>query len=183
MPRLPKNDPRSGAALFIALAFLGIFSMLGATYIRYMSLEQEINTRHLYSIRARHYAIAGLESVMGNLQEGFKNSVKPDSSYTFSYKVYGGSPGSNDASPVPIETHVAEATVTVSPVDAESWAARFQSAPSWPGAGKAYHVISSSEIKRAGTGEMRLLAKYSVESILTVEQNGCHVISFGTFEK
>lgn len=180
--RAKGKDFRVGAALFIALAFLSLFSMLGATYLRYMSLELESNTRSVYAVRARHYAIAGLESVMGQIHDNYLKGEAPAPSQVFSYRVYGGEPGTTHETPIPIETHVAEAMVTVSSMDAESWSARFQSAPAWPGAGKAYRVVSSSEIKRASTGEMRLLGKYSVESILAVEENGCRIISLGTFK-
>jgi hypothetical protein len=180
--RANEKKLRVGAALFIALAFLSLFSMLGATYLRYMSLELEGNTRSVYSVRARHYAIAGLESALGQIHNNYRQGEAPALSQVFSYRVYGGEPGATHETPIPIETHVAEAAVTLSAMDAESWSARFQSAPAWPGTGKAYRVISSSEIKRASTGEMRVLGKYSVESIITVEENGCRVISFGTFK-
>lgn len=175
-------DLREGAALFIALAFLSLFSMLGATYLRYMSLELEENTRSVFSVRARHYAIAGLESALGQIHNNYRQGETPAPSQVFSYRVYGGEPGATHETPIPIETHVAEAMVTISAMDAESWSARFQSAPAWPGNGQAYRAISSSEIKRASKGEMRLLGKYSVESILIVKENGCQVISLGTFK-
>lgn len=171
---------RSGAALFIALAFLSIFSLLGAAYIRHMSIESDVNARQLNQIRARHYAIAGIQSAAGDIWTCSLENRPPKTTNAYSYGVYGSPSGSHEGCPVPLETHTAEAQVSLAPVDAASWSSRFKSAPPWPGEGKVFHVISKSQVRRASAGGMRLLGKYSVESVLAVQGDGCRVISLGT---
>lgn len=171
---------RSGAALFIALAFLSLFSLLGAAYIRYMSIESDINARHLNSIRARHYAIAGINSAAGDIWKWIQEDRPAEEQTLYSYGVYGGRPDSHEDCPVLLETHTAEARVSIEPVDASTWAARFKSAPPWPGEGKVFHLVSTSEIKRAEAGSMRTLGRYSVESILAVDNGQYRILSLGT---
>lgn len=171
---------RSGAALFIALAFLSLFSLLGAAYIRYMSIESDINTRRLNSIRARHYAIAGVHSAAGDIWKWAQEHQTPETQNVYSYGVYGGRPGSHEDCPIPLDTHTAEVRVSVEPVDPATWAARFKSAPPWPGDGKVFHVVSSSQLKRADASGMRTLGRYAVESVLAVEGGQCRIISLGT---
>ena len=171
---------RSGAALFIALAFLSLFSLLGAAYIRHMSLESDINTRHLNAIRARHYAIAGIHSAAGDIWKWIEEGRRPKTQSIYSYGVYGGRSDSHEECPVLVETHTAQARVTIESVDAATWEARFKSAPPWPGDGKVFHLVSSSEIKRAEAGGMRTLGRYSVESVVALDGGQFRIISLGT---
>ena len=173
-------EPHSGAALFIALAFLSLFSLLGAAYIRHMSLETDINTRHLNAVRARHYAIAGVHSAAGDIWKWSQEGQQPKTQNVYSYGVYGGRPDSHEDSPMLLETHTAEARVSIETVNAATWEARFKSAPPWPGDGKVFHMVSSSEIKRAEAGRMRTLGRYSVESVVAVDDGQYRIISLGT---
>ena len=146
----------------------------------YMSIESDINARRPDSIRARHYAIAGINSAAGDIWKWIQEDRPAEEQTLYSYGVYGGRPDSHEDCPVLLETHTAEARVSIEPVDASTWAARFKSAPPWPGEGKVFHLVSTSEIKRAEAGSMRTLGRYSVESILAVDNGQYRILSLGT---
>ena len=175
-----RRSDAQGAALFIALALLSMFSLLGATYVRYMSIELDINARHLHGVRARQYAMAGIQSTMGYIYAGASQGRMPEPTATFSYGVYGQFPGAGDLRPVLMDAYSAEAQVTIHPLDAALWKERFSSGPPWPGEGRAFHVVSKGEVFRADSGRMRLVGKYAVESVLVLRSDHCEIITLGT---
>ncbi|GEM_PF-1749906 len=173
---------RSGAALFIALSFLSLFSLLGVTYIRYMSLELEDGKRLIYKTQARHYAIAGLESAEGYLFDKIQQGTLPDPDRTFSYRVYRGTAGNAKKGPTVIDTHVAEANTTITAMDEKAWHTYFNNALPWPEGEKVYCLVSESTIRRADRVEMRVLGKYAVESVVLVDEQGCQTLSYRTLK-
>jgi hypothetical protein len=175
-----RRGGNAGAALFIALAFLSIFSLFGAAYVRFMSLELDNNARHLNATRAKQYAIAGIYNAIGQIEARKVHGLPLDQSATFTFGLYGHSYGSQDEVPSLLERYAAEADVSMRPVDNAAWAARFDNTPSWPGAGNAIQIISSSQIERAGIGQMRLLGKHSVEAIVAFSGDKYEIVSLGT---
>lgn len=170
----------AGAALFLALAFLSLFSMLGATYVRYMSLELEANARHLHGLRARHYATGGIHSALGQMQEALRQGNVPNAAYTFTFGFYGRSDDSKGDTPVPLDLYAAQAVVSVEPMGPEAWTARFGNETEWPGAGQAYHLVSQSEVVRARTGRMRVIGKHAIACVVVSGAEDYQILAWGT---
>jgi len=57
-----------GAALLTALAVLFLFSLLGTTYLRYMSIVGDKTALDVRLIRSRHMAGGGVQAAMGEIQ-------------------------------------------------------------------------------------------------------------------
>lgn len=70
-----------GVALFAALAFLLIFSMLGTAYVRYMSTAFEESREVLQNIRADHLSRGGIYAAIGEIQSSLEKGVAPSSKY------------------------------------------------------------------------------------------------------
>lgn len=57
-----------GAALFIAIALLGVFTLLGIYYVNYMLIETDAQRHEIKQIRARLAAEAGIQAALADLR-------------------------------------------------------------------------------------------------------------------
>lgn len=188
----PMNRPESlknrfaskdrGVALFIAISLLALFSVLGASYLRYMSIEIEAADINLRVMRARHYAAAGVYSALGNIREAVSRDAAPLASTIYTYGMYAGVPGNAQQAPTPVDTYNAQARVTVAAMDEDAWNDYFNDGPSWPGEARAFHVISEAQIERAGPGLMIRLAAHAVEAVLVAHNECCDIIYWGVYK-
>jgi len=63
------HRPRQrGAALLTALALLAVCTLLGASWLRYMLSENEQTDLYFRQTRAEHYAVAGIQASIGDLE-------------------------------------------------------------------------------------------------------------------
>ena len=172
----------SGVALFIAISLLALFSALGASYVRYMSLELDETDMRLRGMRARHYAAAGVYSVSGNIRDALSRGALPLDSHTFSYGLYGDLQGGPKDAPASLDTYNAQARVTVAAMNEDDWNERFSNGPAWPGEKQAFHVISRAQVQRAGPGRMITLAQYAVEAVLIAQSECCDIIYWSVYK-
>lgn len=171
-----KRRGRRGAALFIAISMLALFSALGASYVRFMSLEIEESNLRLRAMRVRHYAGAGVYSAMGSINEALSCGMHPASSYTYSYGMYGLIQGAEKSVPALLNTYNAQSQVAVAVITEDGWNERFPDGPLWPGEAQAFEVVSQARLQRAGPGRMIHLAAHSVTAVLVAQSDCCAVI-------
>ncbi len=176
------NGRNNGVALFIAISLLALFSALGASYVRYMSLELDETEMRLRNMRARHYAAAGVYSVSGSIRDALSRGTRPQDSHTFSYGLYGELQGGATDAPAALDTYNAQARVTLAPMNEHDWKERFLNGPAWPGETQAFRVISQAQVRRAGPGRMITLAQYAVEAILIAQSECCDIIYWSAYK-
>lgn len=178
---LPLNR-RGGAALFIALAFLSLSTLLGAIYIRHMTVEKERTQRLFNHVRARQYALAGIENAKEVIFATYRQGTVPEKDYIFTYGVYGKSADRGSNALELREAFSALAHVTITPMTPTDWQSRFASGVAWPQQGAVYHVASKSELARAYASQMRKLVGCSLESIIVVTKDGCKTLYHNRLE-
>ncbi len=174
--RSPVQANASGAALFMAISLLALFSLLGAVWMRFVSLELEESDLRIQEMRARHYAAAGVYSAAGHIQQAVSQNTPPAPTHLFSYPLYGKVQGKTDGMPSPLDAYLGEAAVSINPINQQMWDARFANGPIWPGEGHAFLVSSKAELKKAGPGSMLVLAHCAVEAVLIAQNDCCDVI-------
>ena len=77
-----------GVALFAALAFLLIFSMLGTAYIRFMQISYRSTSGELQGVRAEHLSRGGTYAAIGEIQTSLERGEIPGKSYEIKLPVY-----------------------------------------------------------------------------------------------
>ena len=176
------NGNSSGIALFLAISLLALFSVLGASYMRYMSLELEETELRIRDMRIRHYATAGINSAAGHIHEAIIAGETPSPSYAFSYAVYGQTQQKDESPLQSLSTYTAEAQVAVEAIEKDVWDSRFVNGASWPGAGRVFRLVSKAAIQRAVPGRIITVAHHSVEAILVAEEGDIFFFSRNTVE-
>lgn len=99
---------RRGAALIAALSMLLLLTMLGTSYVGYMSLEQKESLLSVQTTRARYLADAGVYAAIGQIQAAIRENQVPQTEYTFEIPLYMSVRG---------ELEAAQQTVTVQVTD------------------------------------------------------------------
>jgi type II secretory pathway component PulK len=97
-----------GVALFAALAFLLIFSMLGTAYMRSMQISYKITSENLQKVRARHLSHGGIYAGIGEVQASLGRGDTPVSSYEINLPVYRTVEGEELESPQTILVNVSD---------------------------------------------------------------------------
>ncbi len=169
-----------GIALFLAISLLALFSVLGASYMRFMSLELDESDLRIRDIRIRNYATAGINSAAAQVRAALIEGIDPRPAYNFTYAVYGASQESEVNSITPLSTYTAQAHVTVEALKEEAWIARFNNKPEWPGKMRAFCLISAVELQRAVPGKFLTQAKHSVEAVMIMENGEYAFLSWHT---
>lgn len=172
----------AGVALFIAISLLALFSVLGASYVRYMSLELEESDLRIRDMRVRHYATAGINSATGHIHAALMANEVPEAVYTFSYAVYGQTQEEGDDTPQSLSTYTAEAQVEVERIEKDAWESRFVNGTSWPGTGRAFRLLSSAVIQRALPGRIVPVTHQSTEAVLVLEEQNLVLVSMNTVD-
>lgn len=72
-----RNNRQSGVALLTALGLLFLFAMLGASFVAFMSLENDNTRLEVKKIRARQAARAGAQAAIGEVQEALAAGREP----------------------------------------------------------------------------------------------------------
>lgn len=177
---VPEAKDSAGIALFLAISLLALFSVLGASYMRYMSLELDESDLRIRDMRVRQYAAAGINSAIGQMRAVLLANDAPAESYAFSYPVYGQTQEEDDGLPKSLSTYTAEAKVDVKPIEKEDWENRFVNGTPWPGIGRAFRLVSSAIIQRALPGKIVSVAHQSTEAVLVFEKQDLLLVSMNT---
>ncbi len=127
----PTPRDRRGAALLMALGLLAVFSVLGAAYFKYMSIELDLVELDVQKLRAQFAAEGGVRRALGELLdlqsrgEPLENALGEK---RYRLPVYGmvqteRTPGGRvELSPQPLENLGARMTVRVAMFDPEALA-------------------------------------------------------------
>jgi len=174
------NGNSSGVALFLAISLLALFSVLGASYMRYMSLELEDTEMRIRDMRIRNYATAGINSAAGHIHAAIIAGETPSPSYAFSYAVYGQTQQKDENPLQSLSTYTAEAQVAVEAIGKDVWDSRFVKGISWPGDNHVFRLVSKATIQRAIPGRIITVAHHAVEAILVAEEGEIIFISKNT---
>ncbi len=173
----------NGVALFLAISLLALLSVMGASYMRFMSLELDGSDIRVRRMRARHYAAAGVYNAAGHIQAALAADELPAPDYIFSYPLYDGRHDPETYRPTELTAYVAEARVSVGVFDQEAWTERFASTPDWPGDGRVFRVVSAAMVQRAVPGGMHTLARHAVEAVLVSDGNGCEILCWSAHQE
>ncbi len=168
----------TGVALFLAISLLALFSVLGASYLRYMSLELDESDMRINGMRIRNYAAAGINSVAGHIRSAILAGEQPQQEYVFTYNVYGMSQEKKRMSPKILATYTAQAQVLVKAVDRQEWNDRISEEVPWPGNNRVFCVTSMAKLQRAVPGGIIPLASHSFESIVTISEGECRFLTW-----
>jgi len=159
-----------GVALFLAISFLALFSVLGASYMRFMSLELDETDMRIRDMRVRNYATAGINNAAGHIRSALLAGEAPRSSYTFSYAVYGESQEATEQPLSILSTYTAQTRASVRELGKEEWDRRFaNNGLSWPGSMRAFCITAKAELQRAVSGSIITLAGHAMEAVLVME--------------
>lgn len=172
-----------GIALFIAISLLALFSVLGASYMRFMSLELDESDLRIRNIRIRHYATAGINSAAAQVRTALVEGIVPRPAYNFTYAVYGASQESDINSITPLSTYTAQAQITVKALGEEAWEARFNNKPEWPGTMQAFCLVSAVSLQRAIPGKILTQAQHTVEAVMIMENEEYSFLSWHTIKE
>jgi hypothetical protein len=183
VPATRRVSRNAGIALFLAISLLALFSVLGASYMRFMSLELDESDLRIRDMRIRNYATAGINSAAAQVRTALIDGGEPRPSYNFTYAVYGASQEGTDNSITPLSTYTAQAHVTVIALGEEAWAIRFGDGPQWPGAMQAFCLVSSVELQRAVPGRILTQAKHTVEAVMVMDNTDYAFLSWHTLKK
>lgn len=170
----------AGVALFFAISLLALFSVLGSSYMRFMSLELAESEIRVRDIQARYYATAGINSVAGHIYADLSAGELPDSSYTFFYAVYGQGREEDEYLLKPLSTYTAEAQVMVEGIGREAWDRKFMNNVRWPGAGRAFRLVCSAKIQQAIPGRIVTIAHHAVNVVLVAQKEDISFLSWNT---
>ena len=83
-----RRGSEKGAALIAALSMLMIFTLLGTSYVKYMSIEQDAAMFELRKVRASHLAEGGIKAAIGEIRAALKAGQTPEAAYEFDIPVY-----------------------------------------------------------------------------------------------
>lgn len=183
MKTRPTMGRRQGTALFLAVSLLALFSVLGASYVRRMTLEKEASDLYVRSLRAELIAQAGVNSGLSVIHEANGKGVIPAVSHLFSYGTYGHVQGTPHETPRALDHYNAQARVDIAPLSLEAWEARYPGGPAWPGENRSYRIVSRAEFSRAGAGMMRPLARHAVEAIALAQADCCEIVAWSTLHE
>ncbi len=78
----------AGVALFLALALLFLFSLLGTAYLRYAMLDRDAAVKELAQARARMAAQAGVHAAVGRMAAALKANTSPQDAFTVAVPSY-----------------------------------------------------------------------------------------------
>lgn len=173
---LPRGN--SGMALFLAISLLALFSVLGASYMRFMSLELDDSDMRIRDMRIRNYATAGINSAAGHIQSAFLAGGQPPPSYVFTYAVYGEAQEKTSNPLHPLATYTAQARVSVEVLDNQEWNSRVTEKVPWPGEGRAFCITSIAELQRAVPGGIITLADHAVEAVMIAHETQCRFLTW-----
>ena len=120
----PLNNNR-GVALFLAISLLALFSVLGATYMRFMSLELDESNLYVRDMRIRQYADAGVYNAAGHIRTALAQGAAPLKRYAFPFAVYGDTQDGDENQLRALSTYTAEALVSVETLDRNNWESEF----------------------------------------------------------
>lgn len=169
-----------GVALIIAISFLGLFSLLGASYVRYMSLELESCNVMIRDERARLYAGAGVRSAISALVAARAAGAAPQAAYSFSYGVYGDRQGERRDMPALLPEYKATAEVRVTPLDESAWRDRFRNGPAYPGEARGFELVSDAVLVREVAGRStKPLARHGVQAVAIARDGACDILYWG----
>lgn len=173
------HDSR-GAALFIAIAMLALFSLLGVSYVRFLMIEEDLNTLDIRKIRSQYYAEAGIQCASAYLQETLRKGSLPVSSTTYNFPVYGLLQGTPVDRPAQLEQYRADVSVTLTEIDTDEWESRSLSLENYPGPGRAWALVSSAVLVKKAAPTDRPLARHTLTAVLSVEENTTRILSWHT---
>lgn len=135
----PARRDRRGAALLLALGLLAVFSVLGAAYFKYMSIESDLVEMDVQKMRARFAAEGGIRLALGELLdlqargEPLENALGeiqrslPVYGMTQTERTPGGRVG---RSPQPLDNLGSGMTVQVTKLDPDNLSSEDPAAPS-----------------------------------------------------
>ncbi|GMV98862.1 MAG: hypothetical protein AMXMBFR84_00020 [Candidatus Hydrogenedentota bacterium] len=107
---------RRGAALLVALAMVGLFSLLGTAWVRFALIDSDESKLRLDRVQARHIAESGVQGAIADLQAALANGGSADGLLTatreYPISIYRAADGT-DAPPVVDESRSAVASVSI----------------------------------------------------------------------
>lgn len=171
---------RRGAALFTAIAMLALFTLLGASYVRFLMVEDDLCTLDIRQLRSQFYAEAGIQSSAAYLQETLRKSMLPVTSTTYTFPVYGYTQGSNPDRPVLLDNYRAEVSATMSALSAEAWQESNFSPESFPGEGLVWEIESSAVLLKNAALDAYPLSRHSIAAVVSLDKNEIQVLSWRT---
>mgnify|MGYP006296153439 CR=1 FL=1 len=174
-----KKQLDKGVALFIAISFLALFSVLGASYMRFMSLELDETELRIRDMRIRQYATAGINEAAGNIRSALLSDKTPRDSYTFAYAVYGESQEKNNKKPQLLSTYTAQVQATLQELDKAAWDKQFPNADlSFPGPMRVFRILSQAALQRAVPGGIITLTTHAQTAVLVMQGSAYHFLSW-----
>lgn len=105
--RIEFRDER-GAALFVSLMLLLVFSTLGTAYVKSMTISLEGTRYDLQNVRANHLSRGGVYAGIGEIQASIEKGEQPGSSYTIDLPVYRMVEGERESYPQTVAVTVSD---------------------------------------------------------------------------
>lgn len=173
-------DGRRGAALFTAIAMLTLFTLLGASYVHFLMVEDDLCTLDLRKLRSQFYAEAGIQSSAAYLQETLRKGMLPVTSTTHTFPVYGYTQGSNPDRPVLLDNYRAEVSASMSALSAEDWQEFNFSPENFPGEGLVWKIESSAVLLKNAALDAYPLSRHSIAAVVSLDRNEIQVLSWRT---
>lgn len=181
VPPSPQRRSNSrGAALFIAIAMLALFSLLGVSYVRFLMVEEDLATLEMRKLRAQYYAEAGIHCASAYLQEILEKESIPVSSTTYTFPVYGLLQGRASDRPALLTQYRADVAVTIASISAADWEMNPLFSGSYPGDGLVWAVESSAVLLKTNTPTERPLSRHTLASVLSVSHDQIQTLSWHT---
>ncbi|NLN93664.1 MAG: hypothetical protein GX130_10210 [Candidatus Hydrogenedens sp.] len=174
-----RHDSR-GAALFIAIAMLALFSLLGVSYVRFLMVEEDLNTLEVRKLRSQYYAEAGIHCASAYLQETLRKGALPVTSTTYNFPVYGLLQGTPPERPAQLENYHADVAVTLVELSDDEWESHSLSLENYPGSGRAWAVESSAVLMKETALTDRPLSRHTLTAILSVDEDTTRILSWHT---
>lgn len=85
---ITQRSGEKGMALIAALSMLMLFTLLGTSYVKYMSIEKDTAMFELRNLRASRLAEGGIHAAVGEIRAALKSGQTPESTYEFKLPLY-----------------------------------------------------------------------------------------------
>ena len=83
-----QRDGENGVASIAALSMLMLFTLLGTSYVKYMSIEKDTSMFELRNLRASRLAEGGIHAAVGEIRAALKSGQAPEAVYEFDIPLY-----------------------------------------------------------------------------------------------
>ncbi|HQL93163.1 MAG TPA: hypothetical protein PL005_00710 [Candidatus Hydrogenedentes bacterium] len=182
-PRAHTGTHRRGAALLMALGMLALFSVLGAAYVRSMSLEDEAASLRARQARTEEAAAGAVRGAAAALRRALAENdglgMLADRSFRMPVHALtraGRGTGEGALTPQPLPDTFVRVRLTVAEMDPAALAADDPAAgavrAAAPGAGRFFRVTARAALVEQTGGGERSRAPAAVEAVALADGSG-----------